>query len=330
MQIEEYLKKFQPVIYQTFKNSLLNNHLVHAYLLVGNTGVPTLNIAKFLASSLVCDNPTPLACQHCLTCQRIKENNYPDLVIYDGALSTIKKDDVTQLEVNFENTSLEKKNKKIYILNLVENMTVQAINAILKFLEEPQKNVYAFLTTNNESLILPTIISRCQVMHLKLIPRDIVISLSKEAGVDSFDAELLSYIFNDVDTLISHAKSDSDYQVAKECLNLFIDSVLSSKNDMIYVGNKNILAFINNKQSGRYFFDLLCAVFLDIQSIFYQKKPYLQEIEDKLQEICKKINNINDVCLELLKTRESLSLNVNTSLILDHIINVIYNNMEGE
>ena len=56
----------------------------------------------------------------------------------------------------------------------------------------------------------------------------------------------------------------------------------------------------------------------------------MQEIEDKLQEICKKINNINDVCLELLKTRESLSLNVNTSLILDHIINVIYNNMKGE
>ena len=62
MELNEYLSNYQPIIYKTFKHALESNQLVHAYLLVGNNGVPLLNIAKYLAKSLLCDNPTPFAC----------------------------------------------------------------------------------------------------------------------------------------------------------------------------------------------------------------------------------------------------------------------------
>lgn len=323
MELNEYLSNYQPIIYKTFKHALESNQLVHAYLLVGNNGVPLLNIAKYLAKSLLCDNPTPFACEKCITCQRINSNNYPDFIVYNGEKETIKKDDVVALEINFENKSLEKKKIKIYILHLVENMTTQAINAILKFLEEPEANIYAFLTTNNENLVLPTIISRCQVLHLKLIPREKVITLALEKGVDQFDAELMSYIYNDVDMLENHVNKDNDYLVAKEGLNLFIDALLKDKNEVIYVANKNLLEFINSKQSARYFFDLLCAVFIDVENIFYKNEPFLQTIKEKLQQINDKIIHVDEVLFEILKTRESLSLNVNVSLILDHITNII-------
>ena len=328
MELNEYLSNYQPIIYKTFKHALESNQLVHAYLLVGNNGVPLLNIAKYLAKSLLCDNPTPFACEKCITCQRINSNNYPDFIVYNGEKETIKKDDVVALEVNFENKSLEKKKIKIYILHLVENMTTQAINAILKFLEEPEANIYAFLTTNNENLVLPTIISRCQVLHLKLIPREEVIALALEKGVDQFDAELMSYIYNDVDMLENHVNKDNDYLVAKEGLNLFIDALLKDKNEVIYVANKNLLEFINSKQSGRYFFDLLSAVFIDVENIFYKNEPFLQTIKEKLQQINDKIIHVDEVLFEILKTRESLSLNVNVSLILDHIANIIINHIK--
>ena len=53
MQVEKYLKKYQPVIYQTFVNSLQKGQLSHAYLISGTNGSPLLDIAKFFAKSIL-------------------------------------------------------------------------------------------------------------------------------------------------------------------------------------------------------------------------------------------------------------------------------------
>ena len=71
MQINNYLKNRQPIIYKTFTNALNKKTLSHAYLLVGQKGSPLLEVAKYLASSILCDNPSPLACGACITCNRI-------------------------------------------------------------------------------------------------------------------------------------------------------------------------------------------------------------------------------------------------------------------
>ena len=119
MQVEKYLKEYQPVIYKTFLNSLQNEKLSHAYLLCGNPGTPLLEVAKFLAKSILCDNPSPLACDNCITCMRVDDGNYPDFIVYDGSKSTIKKDEVSYVETQFEKTAFETKGIMIYILHLI-------------------------------------------------------------------------------------------------------------------------------------------------------------------------------------------------------------------
>lgn len=119
MLVGKYLKEKQNVVYQTFFNALNTAHLSHAYLLVGEQGTPLLEVATYLAKSLVCDSPNPLACEHCLTCLRIDDGNYADLIIIDGALRTIKKEDVQVIEERFETSAVESKGKMIYIINHV-------------------------------------------------------------------------------------------------------------------------------------------------------------------------------------------------------------------
>ena len=184
MQVEKYLKKYQPVIYQTFLNSLQKDQLSHAYLISGNNGAPLMDVACFFAKSILCDDPSPLACNSCITCLRVDDRNYPDFFVFDGSKTTIKKDDVDTIESAFDKKAFENKGIRVYVLHLIENMTTQAINAILKFLEEPGQQVYAFLTTNNENVILPTIISRCQVLRLRLIDKQIVIKDAMDNGVE--------------------------------------------------------------------------------------------------------------------------------------------------
>ena len=187
MQVEKYLKNYQPVIYQTFLNSLQKDQLSHAYLISGNNGAPLLDVATFFAKSILCDDPSPLACNSCITCLRVDDGNYPDFFVFDGSKATIKKEAVTTIESAFEKKAFENKGIRVYVLHLIENMTIEAINSILKFLEEPGQKVYAFLTTNNENVILPTIISRCQVLRLKLIDKQIVIKTALEEGAIESD-----------------------------------------------------------------------------------------------------------------------------------------------
>lgn len=327
MQVENYLKTYQPIIYKTFTNALENDHLSHAYLLSGQPGTPLLETAKFLAKSILCDNPNPLACENCITCLRIEDENYPDFFIFDGSKETIKKDAVNIIESSFEMKAFEAKGIRIYILHLIENMTIEAVNAILKFLEEPGQKIYAFLTTNNESAILPTIISRCQLMRLKLIDRSKVIEDAINFGVEEIDAELLSYLFNDGELIRDKLEDEdfvSDYKETKNCVEIFLE-LLSNKNNnaLIYQVDKEILPNLKGKEDVRFFVDFLVEIFQDLLSIKHGNTPYLKKYDRILTQLSNDLLNIEDKLLKILKHRSMVNYNVNSSLLIDHLINEI-------
>lgn len=324
MQVEKYLEKYQPVIYKTFKNSLQKEKLSHAYLLSGNPGTPLLEVAKFLAKSILCDDPSPLACNNCITCLRVDDENYPDFIVFDGSKGSIKKEEVASVEEQFEKTAFESKGIMIYVLHLIENSTEQAINSILKFLEEPGKNVYAFLTTNNENSILPTIISRCQVLHLKLVDRNTVIQDAINEGVSQEDAELLSYFYNDGE-LIAEILEDEDekdaYEAAKEATVKFLEELgKEDPRELVYFEQNSLVPLVKTKESARFFIDMLTQAFKDILSIQNGDYPILKSYDTMLRELADKLTNVEETLIEILKNRNLINLNVNISLLLDHLV----------
>ena len=324
MQIGKYLKDSQPIIYQTFLNALNKKTLSHAYLLVGNPGTPLFEVAKYLAKSILCDDRDPLACNNCITCLRIDSENYPDIITLDGSKGTIKKDDVLNIESRFEKTAFETKGIMIYIINLVENMTLEAVNSILKFIEEPDSEIYAFLTTNNLNNVLPTIISRCQTLTLKSVDRQIVIDDAMNMLVDQTDAELLSYFYNDGELIydsINNEEEHENYVDAKDALFGLLDAMNNGTyKDVIYFEQKNINPKIKTKEQLRFFVDMMSAVFEDILNISCSKDIHLKSQESLLRDLANKLPHIEDSLVEILKTRNVVNLNVNIGLLLDHLI----------
>ena len=61
----------------------------------------------------------------------------------------------------------------IVITKDIDNSTTEALNAFLKNLEEPQTNISFILTANNEHKVLPTILSRCQIIRVRSKPAEI-------------------------------------------------------------------------------------------------------------------------------------------------------------
>ena len=327
MQVEKYLKNYQPVIYQTFLNSLQKDQLSHAYLISGNNGAPLLDVATFFAKSILCDDPSPLACNSCITCLRVDDGNYPDFFVFDGSKATIKKEAVTTIESAFEKKAFENKGIRVYVLHLIENMTVEAINSILKFLEEPGQKVYAFLTTNNENVILPTIISRCQVLRLKLIDKQIVIKTALEEGVDKKDAELLSYFYNDgelIKEVLEDKESNNAFFTAKECFEEIIQVIAEGEtNDIIYQAQSNITNRIKTKEACRYFINMLVMAFEDAINIKKQKNAFLESYATILETLANKLSHLDESLIELLKCSGVINTNVNIPLLIDHIFYII-------
>ena len=327
MQVEKYLKNYQPVIYQTFLNSLQKDQLSHAYLISGNNSAPLLDVATFFAKSILCDDPSPLACNSCITCLRVDDGNYPDFFVFDGSKATIKKEAVTTIESAFEKKAFENKGIRVYVLHLIENMTIEAINSILKFLEEPGQKVYAFLTTNNENVILPTIISRCQVLRLKLIDKQIVIKIALEEGVDKKDAELLSYFYNDgelIKEVLEDKESNNAFFTAKECFEEIIQVIAEGEtNDIIYQAQSNIINRIKTKEACRYFINMLVMAFEDMINIKNQKEAFLESYATILDNLANKLSHLDESLIELLKCSGVINTNVNIALLIDHIFNII-------
>ena len=324
MQIGKYLEENQPIIYKTFVNAFKNHTLSHAYLLVGNPGTPLYEVAQYLAKSILCDDPSPLACNNCITCMRIDSDNYPDIIKLDGSKTIIKKEDVLNIENRFEKTAFETKGIMIYIVNQVENMRVEAVNSMLKFLEEPESEIYAFLTTNNVNNILPTIVSRCQVLPLISMPRDKVIRDAQGLLVEQDDAELLSYFYNDgeliYDFLMDEEESDN-YKEAKKALDGLLD-VMSGGNrkDVVYYSQTNIVPLIKTKEELRFFVDLLSQVYEDVLNIQLNREISLKFYEEILRNLSTKLPHVQSSLVEILKTRNVINLNVNIGLLIDHLI----------
>ena len=326
MKYDEYLEKYQPFIYNTFINSLKFNKVSQAYLIKGSDGTPTLDIALFLAKTLICEEPSPLACSSCLNCIRFEEGNYADFMLIDGSKNTIKVGDIENLQKFLASSSLEKQGKKIYIINRLENANKEAVNALLKTLEEPTSSVYAFITTQNEAKILPTIISRCQILSLLPINKTIVKQNAINEGVLLEDADILSYFYCDVE-VIKQKSEEENYKEQKKLLYETLNALTISSEEAIYYAQTNLIKNIKTKEDARLYIDLLSIAFKDILHIQNNQPLVLEGAKEQIDTLSKKYKNVSSIYLEIMLSRGQIEDNVNLSLLLQHIF--IYIRKEG-
>lgn len=151
---------------KSLTNSLKNNKLSHAYLVVSEDSLYCDEfILQFVKAVFCLDNNSKdfKNCGKCKNCTSIEHNNYVDFYKVDAETS-IKKEEIQLLKKEFSIKSYY--GKKIYWIKDIEKMTDQAANSLLKFLEEPEEDIIAILSCKNTSAILPTIISRCQQIKL--------------------------------------------------------------------------------------------------------------------------------------------------------------------
>lgn len=144
-------------------------HLHHALLLYGQQGAGIQTFSVGLAEAILCDalsqKQSKVACGQCQSCLLHNTRAHPDL----HQIQSEK-----QIGVDAIREAIEKlqatahiSQHKVLVVHAADSMTEAAANALLKTLEEPPLKTFLLLTVEQQNKLLPTILSRCEKLHVQ-------------------------------------------------------------------------------------------------------------------------------------------------------------------
>lgn len=313
--ILEDLRKNQKVAYRILENALLKNQLAHAYLFTGEKGTPKLESAYLLVQSLVCENEG-FACETCEMCQHVINGGYADLIYVDGKSKSIKKGDILNIQERFSKTQLETLGKKVYILDGVENATSEALNSLLKFLEEPESDTIAILISEHSDRILETIVSRCQsIPFYKNNTEELEIELHSE--MDSCEAHILSHTCVNKEQALNRFESDEFQHAFYLFVNFLEEYDQHPAYAKVFLQNEG---FNKSKRDDRAVFSsFLDMIILLCRDSYLYDKQEIESIWGKSGEIMLKLemDKLHKVSAEI---KDKIVRSVNIPLLVDQFL----------
>ena len=249
------------------------DRLAHAYLLVGTRGTGKTSTARLLARAVNCDtvfnaraeghqlSSKEIPCGKCDACLNFDRS--PDNVEFDAA-SNRSVEDISRLLSTVYLAPMQSR-VKTFIIDEVHMLSFEAVNSILKLIEEPPDNVIFFLATTEYNKVPLTIRSRCQILNFKLIAQErianYIVNVGKRLELDiSADAakklaRLARGSMRDALTLVDQCYSMIDGSVltlesVDETLGLVADSDLDDLIDAVRTKDRARISLLTSKVFG--------------------------------------------------------------------------------
>ncbi len=182
---------------ELLRQQIVHGTTRHAYLFAGPSGVGRRTLALRLAQALNCTQPIEpgIPCGQCRDCKQIEAMQHPDLTIVqaDSEGGTLKVDQVREARRTLTLKPYQSKYRVTIFLRFQE-ANDSAANALLKILEEAPSYVLLVLTADHPEQLLPTIVSRCEVLRLRSLPLEAVETFLSEHGANQDQARLIAHI----------------------------------------------------------------------------------------------------------------------------------------
>ena len=255
----------------------------HAYLFNTNSLELSYPYVKEFAKEIILGKDYDLSKEDVYNISyQIDKDEFDDMYIVNPITIGINTDEVNKLMTYMDKKSLRTNGKRVYIIYGFERLSRDVSNKLLKFLEEPSEDIYAFLMTENIEKILPTIISRCQIINLIVNKNEI-----EDDKIDNMirflstiikeNKKTVAYEYDYFDNILDRISVYDDFEILEKII-----SVTINKKNQVTIDSEN-----------KYIFDEL---------IRYSNEQLI------------KILNITNILKNLIKN------NINLNLLIDRYI----------
>lgn len=313
----------QPEISHLFMNLIKTNRLQHAYIFEGVAGTGKYEMARWIAQRLYCQKPTDdgSPCLDCNQCFRIQQGEHPDVTTLQPDGQTIKVDQVRAIKEEFSKSGMETR-RKILIVEDMEKMTTNAANSLLKFIEEPEGEITIMLLTTEVQQLLPTIVSRAQIIHFPI--RDIKIRIEdiQEKGIPREAATIIAYLTQDTDQAIAIYESEEFASIVEVVWKWFVLLHKNSDQAFIFI-QTDLLEYAKNREQASLILELLILLYRDVTAICFEQDRVIafSKYEVRLHEMAsmKLQAKIPDILTLILSGKKKLGRYVSAQGVFEQI-----------
>lgn len=196
---QEILSYHGEILFPRMARWRVSGRIPPVLLLTGQPGIGKRALSYALAQWILCEstsNPDhPAPCQTCFSCQSLAAGNHTAFTELTPAedSDTLKIEQFRDLKATIGFGTYHH-HARVILIPHAEKMTPQAANSMLKLLEETPRGWQFILTTHDATLLLPTLISRCQTIKLKPVSTAIIQDLLNRHQVDSTRAQACAEI----------------------------------------------------------------------------------------------------------------------------------------
>ncbi len=180
---------------QLLQSHIVRNQVKHAYLITGPANVGKRTLAIRFVQALYCQEPPESGwyCGQCRPCDLVSKGIHPDLHMVEAEEHdrALKVNQIRELQKKIYLTPYES-DRRVALLLKFHEATEQAANALLKTLEEPPPHVLLILTAISAETLLPTIVSRCEAIPLRLVSQQHLEAALINLEVSEQKAQLLT------------------------------------------------------------------------------------------------------------------------------------------
>lgn len=197
----------QKVLKKYLTKDVSNGNISHAQLLLGQTGYGALPLTLAFLQYLFCENKTDDSCGECSSCKKVSQLQHPDIHFSFPTVQTLSKTSDPQFKLwretvlknpymslnewslisddkgrkpiisRYQSEEIVKKltlksfegSYKVSVIWMADQMNTVCANKLLKIIEEPPQKTLFILIAQDQDKIMPTILSRTQILNIKHI-----------------------------------------------------------------------------------------------------------------------------------------------------------------
>jgi len=311
--------KGQAQAIKILQKEIATSSISGAYLFTGPAGVGKTLTALTFAKVLNCKKEEMDSCDECSSCRKIEHHIHPDIRIIAPENDSIKIEQIRNLKRE-SSYKLYEGRKKVWIIEEAAKFSLAAANSILKILEEPPPQVVLILICQTKEELLPTILSRCEVIRFFPLPLpEIEKIITQQLPQDSDRIHILAKLARGrVEEALHLTKEENTLKIREELLNAL------RKNMNLEEIFKLTARWANYKEKElQRILDMILFWFRDILVLRQGGEKWLINY-DKMQELATEkdkysAKEIKKIMETIEKARYYLKSNVSQKLVLESL-----------